>query len=83
MAHSLARKCIEWFGTPGDDNYSTIVVILKTKDYVYDQRFLEVWGFYGEYILNSEYILVYKDGLREGEEPIENHQYCQKVLEKQ
>ena len=83
VAHNLARKCIEWFGTPGGDNYTTIVVILKTNDYVHDQRFLEVWGSYGEYILNNEYVLVFKDGLREGEEPIENLQHCLKVFGEQ
>ena len=42
-----------------------------------------MWGTYAEYKINNEFILVFKDGLREGDEPIENLRYCQELFEKQ
>ena len=83
VAHDLARKCIEWFGTPDAANYTVIIVILRSTDYVYDERLLEMWGSYAEYQINNEYILVFKDGLREGDEPIENLNYSRDALKKQ
>ena len=48
-----------------------IMMIVKQKDYIFNDRLARVWGTYCEYQLNYDYILVFKDGLREGEECIE------------
>ena len=29
VSHDLARKCIEWFGTPGGKIYTVIILILR------------------------------------------------------
>ena len=49
VSHDLARKCINWFGTPGGKTYTVIILILRKKDYIYNKRFNEVWGSYAEY----------------------------------
>ena len=35
VSHDLARKCIEWFGTPGGNTYTVIILIIPNIDYVY------------------------------------------------
>ena len=47
------------------------MMIVKQKEYDFNDRLTRVWGTYCEYLINYEYILVFKDGLREGEECIE------------
>lgn len=67
----MAYRSIQWFGTPGGSTYTVIMMIVKQKDYTFNDRLTRVWGTYCEYQLNYDYILVFKDGLREGEECIE------------
>ena len=71
ICHDLAYRSIQWFGTPGGSTYTVIMMIVKQKDYTFNDRLTRVWGTYCEYQLNYDYILVFKDGLREGEECIE------------
>ena len=80
VCHDLALKCINWFGTPGADTYTVIMTLVREDDYAYHERLNQVWGSYAEYKINSEYILVFKDGLREGEEQQENLTWCLDVL---
>ena len=49
VCHDLALKCINWFGTPGADTYTVIMLIIRKNDYVYHERLREVWGSYAEY----------------------------------
>ena len=83
ICHDLAYKCIQWFGTPGSTNYSVIMMIVKLQEYDFNERLTRCWGTYCEYQLNYEYILVFKDGLREGEECIEQLQFCLSHLKSQ
>ena len=69
VAHDLARRCIQWFGTPGADTYTVMILIIRGSDFEYNKLFNEAWGSYAEYQINHDCIMVFKDGLREGEEP--------------
>ena len=35
VAHDLARKCILWFGTPGSDTYTVMILIIRANDFQY------------------------------------------------
>ena len=83
ICHDLAYKSIQWFGTPGGSNYTVIMMIIKQKDYTFNERLARVWGTYCEYQLNYDYILVFKDGLRDSDECIEQLEFCLKHLKSQ
>ena len=71
ICHNVALKCVEWFGTPGGNNYTVMICILRIRDYVHHGRLNEVWGSYAEYQISRDFLLVFKDGIREGQEQIE------------
>ena len=71
VCHDVALKCVGWFGTPGGNTYTVMINILRIQDYVHHDRLNEVWGSYAEYQISHDFVLIFKDGLREGEQPIE------------
>ena len=66
IAHDLARRCIQWFGTPEDDSYTVMIMIIREDEFCFNNVFKEAWGSYAEYQINHDCIMVFKDGLRDG-----------------
>ena len=83
VAHDLARRCIQWFGTPGSTSYTVAILIIRSCDFEFNKIFNEAWGSYAEYQINHDCIMVFKDGLREGEEPKKQLEECLEILENQ
>ena len=83
VAHDLARRCVQWFGTPDANTYTVAILIIQQKDFAYHSLFNEVWGSYAEYQINHDCIMVFKDGLREGEGPTKQLEQCLDLLKKQ
>ena len=83
VAHDLARRCIQWFGTPGSTSYTVAILIIRNCDFEFNKIFNEAWGSYAEYQINHDCIMVFKDGIREGEGPIKQLEECIEILENQ
>ena len=83
IAHDLARRCIQWFGTPGDDSYTVMILIIREDEFCFNNIYKEAWGSYAEYQINHDCIMVFKDGIREGEGPKKQLEECLEILEKQ
>ena len=58
-------------------------MIIKQRDYIFNEKLAQVWGTYCEYKINQDYLVVFKDGLREGQECTEQLQLCIADLQSQ
>ena len=71
ICQKLAQKSVQSLSTPEGSTYTVIVMIIKQQDYKFNEKLTQAWGTYCEYLINQDYIVVFKDGLRDGQECIE------------